>query len=1260
MSVNLVSGNVATSVSTPALNTLGGPMGLTFAYNSQAPGRAGLLGSYYEGTSASGSPALTRLDPHLAFEWQETPGPPVESRPYTVRWSGDLTVPGPGTYSLSIAHHGQATIKVDNVQVFAHTGTTKGMLSSPITFTSGSLRKPIQVDLVTTTGPGGVLLGAFGPPGSPTAAGVVIPPSWLAAGKPPLPLGWSMAPSGYGSARVAEGSAILTDASGAAHAWRLNNGGMTPPAGEAGAMGWSGAGGPTLHSGSGVSYVFDPAGRLTSAVSAADDGAQTSPELSWSPATGRLDKVRDPVSGREIALRYAAVDGDASCSAGVLAGQLCDVSYWTTGLRTVLTYVAGGQLARIENPGGEKVDFGYTAGLLTRVRDALAADAVPALAPDDDATRTVVAYTGGKATRVVLPRPKPGEPQPGREYVYGASQTQVKVDGLSPASGYSRQTTYDSYGRTTEERDAAGKPTAYSWEGAGDLLASRTDPAGRKTVFRYDSTTSLTDVFGPAPADPARGCFPAGLAADDNPCAMPHSRTDYDGGVAGLAAAYWPDPTFSGPPRLHRTVGSGGGAFTADWAVSPPAAALGTAAWSARLMGEVVFGADAAYDFALAGSGARRLWVDDRLVADGGTVAGGAGSRHRVMVQYAASASPALELRWRPAGSGAYTAVPAANLSPAYGLPTRAAVDDAAAGSPAQVTAVGYARPETGLPTTAAVDPDGANLATTTAYEGSGGGQFLRPLSRTLPAGDTANPDAATRYAYHGPTGGAPATGCAGVAADQGGLLRSRSAPSADGSAGSVRVEEFAYDAWGRVVATRVVGDAAWTCLAYDDRDRLTSRAIPATLAGTSPRTVTYDHAVGGDPRVVSVGDGTPGTSPIMTTLDLLGRVDRYEDAWAYATDYHYDRPGRLVKTTGRAGTLETGYDDAGRVTTQALDGTVAAAPAYDAAGELASVADGNGTSLASVMRDDAGRVKGLTFNQRPPPLGGLAAPLTSDLVVRSQSGRALSQTVDGAASPTSTFAYDAVGRLTGATVPGQTLVYTFEAPTGCGAPAGAGRNTNRVASCKNGVLTTYAYDGADRLTGSSDPAVGAPQYDAHGNTTVLGAQAMAYDSADRHVRTVAGPTTVDYVRDAADRIVSRSDGSAAVRYGHSGPGDASAFTTDALGLLTQERTLSLVGGVLLTKRAPSDLSPATKASATKTESLCLPWGDSADTMLATLLKKDIAGCHRNACLSLCLFRTAKPSLLRSRTRLIRTRNCLKSWEFPEQRVRSALRSHFL
>lgn len=47
-------------------------------------------------------------------------------------------------------------------------------------------------------------------------------------------------------------------------------------------------------------------------------------------------------------------------------------------------------------------------------------------------------------------------------------------------------------------------------------------------------------------------------------------------------------------------------------------------------------------------------------------------------------------------------------------------------------------------------------------------------------------------------------------------------------------------------------------------------------------------------------------------------------------------------------------YDDAGRALSQKLDAVVLATVTYDSAGELASVAYANGTSLAGVTKDSA------------------------------------------------------------------------------------------------------------------------------------------------------------------------------------------------------------------------------------------------------------------------------------------------------------------
>lgn len=109
-------------------------------------------------------------------------------------------------------------------------------------------------------------------------------------------------------------------------------------------------------------------------------------------------------------------------------------------------------------------------------------------------------------------------------------------------------------------------------------------------------------------------------------------------------------------------------------------------------------------------------------------------------------------------------------------------------------------------------------------------------------------------------------------------------------------------------------------------------------------------------------------------------------------------------------------------------------------------------------------------------------------------------------------------------------------------------------------------YDQADRLISSSDPAIGTNvAYDAFGNTTTLGNQTLAYDGADRHVSTVNPASTVTYVRDATNRIVSRTEAGVTTRYGYSGPGDNPSFTTDTNNVVTQI-TMGLVGGVTLSR----------------------------------------------------------------------------------------------
>jgi RHS repeat-associated protein len=93
--------------------------------------------------------------------------------------------------------------------------------------------------------------------------------------------------------------------------------------------------------------------------------------------------------------------------------------------------------------------------------------------------------------------------------------------------------------------------------------------------------------------------------------------------------------------------------------------------------------------------------------------------------------------------------------------------------------------------------------------------------------------------------------------------------------------------------------------------------------------------------------------------------------------------------------------------------------------------------------------------------------------------------------------------------------------------------------------------------------------YDAHGNTTTFADQVLVFDVANRHVSTTItaaeGTTTITYLRDAGNRIVSRTVNApgkpeVTTRYAHTGSADVSGLVVDALGAIT-EYTVAVPGG---------------------------------------------------------------------------------------------------
>ena len=249
----------------------------------------------------------------------------------------------------------------------------------------------------------------------------------------------------------------------------------------------------------------------------------------------------------------------------------------------------------------------------------------------------------------------------------------------------------------------------------------------------------------------------------------------------------------------------------------------------------------------------------------------------------------------------------------------------------------------------------------------------------------------------------------------------------------------------------------------------------------------------------------------------------------------------------------------------------------------------GNGASTLATSQTAGATQATITL---PYTMGSTAPPNTtpitlSDQITRYTSGDIQSGTELGVSKA---YTYDKAGRLTGATIGGNTYSYGFGAQNAsCPVYAGydAGKDGNRTSMTVNGQTTTYCYDMADRLVSSSDPTLTTPTYDTHGNTLSLGDAThkteFTYDASDRNTSIKSGTKETQYIRDVQNRIITReqkASGSttSTVGYGFTGSGDTPDYLLDSNGNVTQ-KYITLPGDVLVTLKPGSTGSGATTYS---------------------------------------------------------------------------------
>lgn len=676
-SVNLANGNLALSFASPTVNAVGGPMGMSFSYNSEENPNVihGLNGAYYNAlnpgqTSTTSfdftgrNPVLVRTDSQINFPWGTTsPAPAVPATYFLARWTGYIHVPSAGSYTFGVVRDDGAKLWINNslnIDKWIAGGSTQTDWGSAISLTTSSV--PIQLDFYQGGGPSGIALWVKGPGIDPN--GALVPADWFTRTVQTLPDGWgSSAPingsaGNYVSAHVTESAIILTDTTGSVHTYaKTPNSSLayTAPAGEYGIASLDANGSVVFTDADGTVYSFNAQGRVDTVTVPADSKKPATPIVQYR-TNGVADYITDPVAGgtnRTVRFVYSGdtvgnipgmglLDGDLSGNAcpttgttfvAPPAGMLCRIIYpghvagGVNGVddTTRLFYDSSGHLVAIIDPGMEQVSFKYSGSRLTNIWDPLVNDWIAAdkdhrSATDDDSTQ--IDYdSNGRVHTVTLPAPDgtTAADRPKKTYVYSTGTTGVDVAGISvPNGGHSETVTYDSAWRATQTTSALGVTTSKGWNTKDEQITA-TDSWGHETSTVYDPITDLPlDTYGPAPTS----CFSSSGGLSGTCSITPgHVHTSYDEGLQGLHVAYYTNPNLSGAPKMF-SLGLVGGTGTGDangrnWGTASPDSTIPNDNFSLRMTGLVTFpDGTTSCTLGTTADDGTRIWLDDVRVLD--------------------------------------------------------------------------------------------------------------------------------------------------------------------------------------------------------------------------------------------------------------------------------------------------------------------------------------------------------------------------------------------------------------------------------------------------------------------------------------------------------------------------------------------------------------------------------------------------------------------------------------------------------------------
>ena len=346
---------------------------------------------------------------------------------------------------------------------------------------------------------------------------------------------------------------------------------------------------------------------------------------------------------------------------------------------------------------------------------------------------------------------------------------------------------------------------------------------------------------------------------------------------------------------------------------------------------------------------------------------------------------------------------------------------------------------------------------------------------------------------------------------------------------------EYGYDANGDLTSVKDPRGNT-TAYGYDKLNRLTEIAQPlekTTAFGyddagillsktNSAGTLEYGHDAANRLTEVKAGESTLRSygydaanrrtaatdaegHKIEIGYDEDGHVSSIEDGRGQAVARTYNSRGELAKQEDGRGTLEYEYDKLGRLMSLTDPQGKALSFAYDPEGDLTEVKRPNGVTTTSVY-DNAGRLAETSSEEEP------STTLEALEYSYNPAGNVTSK-VDQRLETETTYAYDALSRLTEFNPPGESVTtYSYD------------KAGNRTEAGE----TTYAYNALNQLTESSDGAT------------------YSYDSAGRMIGEENGSEETNYEWEPLDHLAKVD-----------GPSGTTGYAYDALGRLSKRTSES-------------------------------------------------------------------------------------------------------